>query len=143
MLKAEYLGTSTYKVDEFKHLDSNQLLVTNYLYWIRKNVPNELVVNAVVGGGFFCSCKKIKAVLKQILNELLDNYNAFTEKNSYFCIKLSLNTSAGQSIKLRFDCYPGNTFNRLIEIAITSKKIQFKNFCTVGKKTHEQSFKFN
>ena len=64
MLKAEYLGTGTYKVDKFKHLDDNQLLVTAYPYRTRQNVLNELVANAVVRGGFPHSCSKIEAVLK-------------------------------------------------------------------------------
>jgi capsid portal protein len=89
MLKAEYLGTGTYKVDKFKHLDDNQLLVTAYPYRTRQNVLNELVANAVVGGGFPYSCRDIEAVLKQVLNELPDNYNSFTGKDSRFCIKLS------------------------------------------------------
>lgn len=89
MLKAEYLGTGTYKVDKFKHLDNNQLLVTAYPYRTRKNVLNELVANAVVGGGFPYSCREIEAVLKQVLNELPENYSTFTEKDSRFCIKLS------------------------------------------------------
>jgi hypothetical protein len=89
MLKAEYLGTVTYKVDKFKRLDENQLLVTAYPYRNRKNVLNELVANAVVGGEFPYRCREIKAVLKQVLNELPDNYNTFTEKDSRFCIKLS------------------------------------------------------
>lgn len=89
MLKAEYLGTATYKVDKFKHLDKNQLLVTAYPYRTRQNVLNELVANAVVRGGFPYSCRDIEAVLKQVLNDLPDNYNTFTEKASRFCIKLS------------------------------------------------------
>ena len=89
MLKAEYLGTVTYKADKFKRLDDNQLLVTAYPYRNRKNVLNELVANAVVGGGFPYRCREIEAVLKQVLNELPDNYNTFSEKDSRFCIKLS------------------------------------------------------
>ena len=88
MLKAEYLGTVTYKADKFKRLDDNQLLVTAYPYRNRKNVLNELVANAVVGGGFPYRCREIEAVLKQVLNELPDNYNTFSEKDSRFCIKL-------------------------------------------------------
>lgn len=60
------------------------LLVTAYSYWTRKNVLNELF-----GGGFPYSCREIEAVLEQVLNELPDNYNTFTEKDSRFCIKLS------------------------------------------------------
>ena len=89
MLKAEYLGTATYKVDKFKYLDDNQLLVTAYPYRTRQNVLNELVANAVVGGGFPYSCREIEVVLKQVLNELPDNSHTFTEKDSHFCIKLS------------------------------------------------------
>ena len=48
MLKAEYLGTGTYKVDKFKRLDDNQLLVTAYPYRTCQNALNELVANAVV-----------------------------------------------------------------------------------------------
>ena len=84
MLKAEYLGPGTYKVDKFKHLDDSQLLVTAYPYRTRKNVLNELVANAVVGGGFPYSCREIEAGLKQVLNELPNNYNTFTEKDSRF-----------------------------------------------------------
>ena len=89
MLKAEYLGTGTYKVDKFKHLDDNQILITAYPYRTRQNVLNELVANAVVGGGFPHSCREIEAVLKQVVNELPDNYNTFTGKDSRFWIKLS------------------------------------------------------
>lgn len=89
MLRAEYLGTGTYKVDKFKHLDNNQILVTAYPYRTRKNVLHELVANAVVGGGFPYSCREIEAVLERVLNELPENYSTFTEKDSRFCIKLS------------------------------------------------------
>lgn len=88
MLKAEYLGISTYKVDKFKHLDHNQLLVTAHLYRTRQNILNELVANTVVGGGFPYSCRDIESVLRQVLNGLPEDYNTFTEK-SRFCIKLS------------------------------------------------------
>lgn len=89
MLTAEYLGTGTYKVGKFKHIDDNQLLVTAYRYRTRKNVLNELVANAVVGGRFPYRCREIEAVLKQVVNELPDNYNTFTEKDSHVWIKLS------------------------------------------------------
>ncbi len=89
MLKAEYLGTATYKVDKFKQLDDNQLLVTAYPYRNRQNVLNELVANAVIGGGFPCSCREIEAAMRKVLNEIPDNYNTFTEKDSRFCIKIS------------------------------------------------------
>lgn len=88
MLKAEYLGTGIY-IDKFKRLDERQILVTAYPYRTRQNVLNELVANIVVGDGFPCSCKEIEVVLKQVLNELPDNYNTFTSKNSRLCIKLT------------------------------------------------------
>ncbi len=88
MLKAEYLGTGTCKVGKFKHLNNNQLLVTAYPYRTRQNVLNELVANAVVGGSPY-SCREIEAILKQVLNELPDKYNTFTEKDSRFYIKIS------------------------------------------------------
>ena len=89
MLKAEYLGSGTYRIDKFKHLDKRQLLVTAYAWRTRQHILNELVANAVVGGGFPCNCREIEAVLKQVLNQLPDNYNTFTEKDGRFCIKLS------------------------------------------------------
>lgn len=88
MLKAEYLGTGTYKVDKVKYLDDNQLLVTAYPYQNRQNALNELVANEVVGGVFTYSCREIEAVMKQVLNKLPDKYNTFTEKDSRFCIKI-------------------------------------------------------
>lgn len=87
-LKAEYLGAGIH-IDKFKHLDERQILVTAYPYRTRQNVLNELVANAVVGDGFPCSCGEIETVLKQLLNEIPDNYNTFTGKNSRLCIKLS------------------------------------------------------
>lgn len=89
MLKAEYLGTVTYKADKFKYLDGNQLLITAYPYRSRQNVLNELVANAVIGGKFPYRCREIEAVLKQLVNEIPNNYNTFTEGNSRLCIKLS------------------------------------------------------
>ena len=88
MLKAEYLGTDSH-IDKFKHLDELQILVTAYPYLTRHNVLNELVAIAVVGDGFSCSYRELEVVLKQVLNELPDNYNTFTDKNSRLCIKLS------------------------------------------------------
>lgn len=88
MLKAEYLGTGIH-IDKFKHLDERQILVTAYPYRTRQNVLNELVANIVVGDGFPCNYKELEIVLKQVLNELPDNYNTFTDKNSRLCIKLS------------------------------------------------------
>ena len=88
MLKAEYLGTVTY-LEKFKHLDDNQLLVTAYSYRSRQNVLNELVANAIVGGGFPYKCREIETALKQLLNELPNKSNTFTEKDSRLCIKLS------------------------------------------------------
>ena len=89
MLKAEYLGTGTYKLDKFKHLEERQLLVTAYPWRTRQNILNELVANAVVGGGFPYRCREIEAVLKQVINQLPDSYNTFIEKDGRFCIKLS------------------------------------------------------
>lgn len=89
MLKAEYLGTDTYKIDKFKHLNEHQLLVTAYPYRTRQNVLNELVANAIIGGGFPYSCREIEAALKQVLNQLPNNYNTFTGKDSRLCMKLS------------------------------------------------------
>jgi hypothetical protein len=89
MLKAEYIGTGIYKVDKFKHLDNNQILVTAYPYRNRQHVLNELVANAVIGGRFPYSCREIEAVMKQVLNELPDDYNTFSKKDSRFCIKIS------------------------------------------------------
>ena len=87
MLKAEYLGTVIYTLDKFQHLDERQVLVTAYPYRTRQNVLNELVANAVVEDGFPCSCEEIESVLKRVLNELPDNYNIFTDKNSRLCIR--------------------------------------------------------
>lgn len=89
MLKAEYLGTGISTLDKFKHLDKRQILLTAYRYRTRQNVLNELVANAVIGDGFPCSYRELEVVLKQVLNELPDNYNTFTEKDSRLCIKLS------------------------------------------------------
>ena len=88
MLKAEYLGAGIH-IHKFKHLDERQILVTAYPYRTRQNVLNELVANVVVGDGVPYSCREIEAVLKQVLNQLTDNYNTFTGKDSRFCIKLS------------------------------------------------------
>lgn len=88
MLKAEYLGTGIH-IDKFKHLDERQILVTAYPYRTRQNVLNELVANIVVKDRFPCNYKELEIVLKQVLNELPDNYNTFTDKNSRLCIKIS------------------------------------------------------
>lgn len=87
MLKAKYLGT--FKAGKFKHIDDNQILVTAYPYRLRKNVLNELVANAVIGDGCPYSCREIEALLKQVVNEIPENYNTFTEKDSRVCVKLS------------------------------------------------------
>ena len=88
MLKAEYLGTGSH-IDKFKHLGERQILVTAYPYRTRQNVLNELVAIAVVEDGFPCRYRELEVVLKQVLNELPDNYDTFTDKNSRVCIKLS------------------------------------------------------
>jgi hypothetical protein len=89
MLKAEYLGTDIDTVDKLKHLDERQILVTAYPYMTRQNILNELVANVVFGDGFPCSYRELEIVLRQVLNELPDNYNTCIEKNGRLCIKLS------------------------------------------------------
>jgi hypothetical protein len=79
MLKAEYLGTGIH-TEKFKHFEDHQILVTVYPYQIRQNVLNELVAKAIVGDGFPCGCRKLKVVLKQVVNELPNNYNIFNKK---------------------------------------------------------------
>ena len=89
MLKAEYLGTGISTAEKFKHLDNRQILLTAYPYITRQNILNELIANAVIEDEFPCSYRELELVLKQLLNELPDNYNTFTKKDSRLCIKLS------------------------------------------------------
>lgn len=87
MLKVNYLGI--FQVEKFKHVNKSELLLSAYPYRIHQNVLNELVANAVFGDGIPYTCRDIEAVLKQVVNELPENYNSFTEKDSRVCVKLS------------------------------------------------------
>ena len=91
MLKAEYLGTGIHPVPKSKHLDDNQILLTAYPYHNRQNILNELVANAVVRDKIPCKYKELEAVLRQVLNELPENYDTCNKKDSCLYIKLSLN----------------------------------------------------
>ena len=87
MLRGEYLGICS--SGKFKHLDAHELIVSAYPYRLRQNVLSKLIANAVVGDGVLYSCRDIEAVLKQVINELPENYDTFPEIDGCVCVKLS------------------------------------------------------
>lgn len=77
------------KLTEFAHANNHELIRSAYPYSLRQNVVNELVAKAVVADGFPYSNREIEEVLKQVVDELPDNYNTFIGKDSRVFVKLS------------------------------------------------------